>query len=184
MKPLLELIFSPFPNENSFCLGYWYWTGEVQKSVQSFKDLIHIVKNTSFHPGDVCQAKWDKINWVLGNNVEGGQEGQWVMMMQGGRWSQSRFKFLIISICRVWVCKSTQLQIFTTTPLLKSSKDILTTLIQHHQFTWSLTSFFGSHTRIVLRSDYLENSTHQMPFWRSIRLCKILPVNLVVNFHV
>ena len=70
--------FFPFPNKNSFRLGYWYWTGGVQKSVQSFKDLINIVGNADFHPDDVRQTKWDKINRVLGDNVEEGQEGEWV----------------------------------------------------------------------------------------------------------
>ena len=49
--------FLPFHNKNSFHLGYWYWTGGVQKSVQSFKDLIDIVGNADFHPDDVCQTK-------------------------------------------------------------------------------------------------------------------------------
>ena len=49
-----EISFFPFPNESSFCLGHWYWTGGVQKSLQSFKDLIGIVGHTNFNPDDVC----------------------------------------------------------------------------------------------------------------------------------
>ena len=73
-----EISFFPFPNESSFCLDHWYWTGGVQKSLQSFKDLIGIVGHTNLNPDDVCQTKWDKINQILGNNVEEGQEGEWV----------------------------------------------------------------------------------------------------------
>ena len=73
-----EIGFFPFPNESSFCLGHWYWTGGVQKSLQSFKDLIGIVGHTDFDPDDVRQTKWDKINQILGDNVEEGQEGEWV----------------------------------------------------------------------------------------------------------
>lgn len=73
-----EIDFSPFPNESSFRLGHWYWTGGVQKSLSSFKSLIDIVGHTDFDPNDVRQTKWDKINRILGNNVEEGQEGEWV----------------------------------------------------------------------------------------------------------
>ena len=70
--------FFPFPNESSFRLGHWYWTGGVQKSLQSFKDLIDIVGHTDFDPDDVRETKWDKINRILGDNVEKGQEGEWM----------------------------------------------------------------------------------------------------------
>ena len=66
--------FYPFPNESSFCLGHWYWTGGVSKSLQSFKDLVDIVGHTDFDPSDIHEMKWDKINKVLGENVkEGGR---------------------------------------------------------------------------------------------------------------
>ena len=70
--------FYPFPNESSFCLGHWYWTGGVSKSLQSFKDLVNIVRHTNFDPSDIHEMKWDKINKVLGENVKGGGEGEWV----------------------------------------------------------------------------------------------------------
>ena len=66
-----------FPNESSFCLGHWYWTGGVSKSLQSFKDLVDTVRHTDFDPSDICKTKWDKINKVLGENVREGGEGEW-----------------------------------------------------------------------------------------------------------
>ena len=74
----MRSVFFPFPNESSFCLGHWYWTRGVQNSLQSFKDLIGIVGHTDFNPDDIRQTKWDKINQILGDNVEEGQEGEWV----------------------------------------------------------------------------------------------------------
>ena len=68
----------PFPNESSFHLGHWYWTGGVSKSLQSFKDLVDIVGHTDFDPRNICEMKWDKINKVLGENVREGGEGEWV----------------------------------------------------------------------------------------------------------
>jgi hypothetical protein len=70
--------FYPFPNESSFRLGHWYWNGGVQKSQQSFKDLIDDVGNPAFDPNDVRHTKWDKINTILGNNVDGDAEGEWM----------------------------------------------------------------------------------------------------------
>ena len=69
--------FYPFPNESSFHLGHWYWTGGVSKSLQSFKDLVDIVEHTDFDPGDIRETKWDKINKILGENVKEGGEGEW-----------------------------------------------------------------------------------------------------------
>ncbi|KAG2088020.1 uncharacterized protein F5147DRAFT_781152 [Suillus discolor] len=45
--------FHPYPNQSSFKLGHWYWNGSVQKSHQSFKELLDIVGRPDFDPGDV-----------------------------------------------------------------------------------------------------------------------------------
>jgi hypothetical protein len=67
--------FYPYPNEASFRLGHWYWNGGVQKSQESFKELLDIVADPSFDPSDVRLTKWDKINTILGSSeIEDGQE--------------------------------------------------------------------------------------------------------------
>ncbi|KAG1779652.1 hypothetical protein EV702DRAFT_1043572 [Suillus placidus] len=38
-----DVSYHPYPNQSSFELGHWYWNGGVQKSQQSFKELINIV---------------------------------------------------------------------------------------------------------------------------------------------
>jgi len=58
----------PYPNENSFRLGHWYWNGGVQKSKESFRELLDIVSNPGFKSSDVRHTKWDKINEILANN--------------------------------------------------------------------------------------------------------------------
>jgi hypothetical protein len=45
--------FAPYPNENSFLLGDWYWNDGVQKSKHSFKQLVDIISSPSFRPADV-----------------------------------------------------------------------------------------------------------------------------------
>jgi hypothetical protein len=60
--------FYPFPNENSFLLGEWYWNRGVQKSRESFSELLGIVGNPDFRPEDVRHAKWNKIDAVLAKN--------------------------------------------------------------------------------------------------------------------
>ncbi|KAG1824260.1 hypothetical protein EV424DRAFT_1346029 [Suillus variegatus] len=66
--------FDPYPNEASFKLGHWYWNGSVQKSQQSFKELIDIVGRPDYDPNDVRHTNWDKINSQLGASV--GDEGE------------------------------------------------------------------------------------------------------------
>jgi hypothetical protein len=46
-------LFRPYPNENSFLLGEWYWNSSTQKSQQSFKGLLNIVGNASFNPTNI-----------------------------------------------------------------------------------------------------------------------------------
>jgi Plavaka transposase len=60
--------FKPYPNENSFLLGEWYWNSGTQKSQQDFKDLLRIVSCDSFIPAEVRAANWDKINQQLALN--------------------------------------------------------------------------------------------------------------------
>lgn len=57
--------FYPYPNETSFRLGDWYWNGGVQKSQQSFRDLLGIVGSPSFSSEDVRKRNWSQIDKTL-----------------------------------------------------------------------------------------------------------------------
>ena len=59
-------VFGPYPNENSFLLGDWYWNHGAQKSQKSFKELIDIVASSKFKPEDVRSTRWSAINQALG----------------------------------------------------------------------------------------------------------------------
>jgi hypothetical protein len=59
-----------YPNESSFKLGHWYWNDGVQKSHQSFKNLLDIVGSPGFDPQDVQHTHWDKINSQLSSSVD------------------------------------------------------------------------------------------------------------------
>jgi hypothetical protein len=61
-------LFYPYPNQNAYCLGDWYWNGGAQKSQASFKELVDIVGSPEFSPEDVHNVKWDSINHVLAND--------------------------------------------------------------------------------------------------------------------
>jgi len=58
--------YLPYPNENAFLLGEWFWDDCVQKSQESFKKLVNIVCRPEFRPDDVRDVPWDSINRVLG----------------------------------------------------------------------------------------------------------------------
>ena len=60
--------FHPFPNKSSFLLGEWYWNGGVQKSCESFNELLSIVGHPDFRPEDIQRTKWSRIDAVLAKN--------------------------------------------------------------------------------------------------------------------
>lgn len=59
--------FHPYPNKNSFCLGDWYWNQGLEKSKNSFKNLIDIVGTSEFWLEDVRNTRWTAIDQELGN---------------------------------------------------------------------------------------------------------------------
>jgi hypothetical protein len=73
---LSDTSFHPYPNQSSFELGHWYWNGSLQKSQQSFKKLINIVRHPDYNPDDVQNTPWDMISSQLGasTDVEGRDE--------------------------------------------------------------------------------------------------------------
>ena len=60
--------FYPYPNHSSFLLGDWFWTGGIQKSQESFKDLLKIIGDPDFNASDIRNTRWDHINDRLGSD--------------------------------------------------------------------------------------------------------------------
>jgi hypothetical protein len=60
--------FYPYPNRNSFLIGEWYWNGSIQKSQESFNELLKIIGDPDFTSDDVRKTKWSEINSSLGAN--------------------------------------------------------------------------------------------------------------------
>jgi len=60
--------FYPYPNHHAFRLGYWFWNGGVQKSQQSFRELIDIIGDPEFQPSAVQDVRWDEINKSLADD--------------------------------------------------------------------------------------------------------------------
>jgi hypothetical protein len=58
-------VFYPYPNENSFLLGDWYWNRGIQKSQGDFRKLLDIVGSPEFSSGDVRNTNWHSINRQL-----------------------------------------------------------------------------------------------------------------------
>lgn len=85
--------FYPYPNRSSFRLGDWYWNGSLQKSQQSFKDLLNIVGDLNFDPSDVRDTKWDQINTTLANNAADDGEEEW--LDEGIGWTKRRVEISV-----------------------------------------------------------------------------------------
>lgn len=60
--------YHPYPNCNVFLLGEWNWTGGIQKSQATFRDLVNIVGDDEFLPSDVRDVNWDRIDKELGDD--------------------------------------------------------------------------------------------------------------------
>jgi hypothetical protein len=69
--------FGPYPNENSFLLGDWYWNHGSQKSQKSFKELVDIITSPGFKPEDVRHTHWSAINKTLGLADFNDEGGKW-----------------------------------------------------------------------------------------------------------
>jgi hypothetical protein len=69
--------FGPYPNENSFLLGDWYWNHGAQKSQKSFKELVDIVTSPGFKSEDVRHTRWSAINKTLGLADFDDEGGEW-----------------------------------------------------------------------------------------------------------
>ncbi|KAF8222373.1 hypothetical protein L208DRAFT_1323075 [Tricholoma matsutake] len=60
--------FYPYPNQDAFNLGDWYWNHGVQKSQENFKHLLEIVGNLSFSPSNIQKTNWTEIDTLLAAN--------------------------------------------------------------------------------------------------------------------
>lgn len=59
--------FHPYPNENSWLIGDWYWNYGVQKSKRGFEGLIKIIGSVDFHSEDLRHTNWIGIDRELGH---------------------------------------------------------------------------------------------------------------------
>jgi hypothetical protein len=70
--------FHPYPNKNSFLLGDWYWNNGVQKSKESFQNLVNIVGAPDFNPQDVRETNWSAIDKELASNDFDDNPRDWI----------------------------------------------------------------------------------------------------------
>ena len=59
--------FYPYPNENSWRIGDWYWNEGAQKSKHSFKKLMEIITSANFRTEDLYHTNWTAIDRRLGS---------------------------------------------------------------------------------------------------------------------
>lgn len=83
--------FYPYPNQNSFLLGDWFWNQSGRISQDSFRKLVAIVGHPSFRPEDVRSTSWSRIDKVLGTGThdpvlqQNGSYPQWLDTDAGWR---------------------------------------------------------------------------------------------------
>jgi hypothetical protein len=84
--------FYPFPNSSSFHLSHWYWNGGIQKSKESFKELVTIVTDPDFNPSDIRHTKWDKVHDILASDEV--DETGWIEDMDAG-WRKAQIRISV-----------------------------------------------------------------------------------------
>lgn len=91
----LKDCFFPYPNKSLFQLGDWYWNQGVQKSQQSFKNLVTIISDVGFAPADIRETNWAAINATLATNREDQVPDieQWLSEDRG--WSRTAISILV-----------------------------------------------------------------------------------------
>ncbi len=80
-------LFTPYPNENAFLLGEWYWNNGVQKTQEDFLKLISIVSSDSFNPVDLQNIPWRSLNRRLGETLES-EDNLWIDEPDAG-WTET-----------------------------------------------------------------------------------------------
>ena len=108
-----EATFFPYPNENAFLLGEWYWNDGERKMEKSFKKLTDIVGRPDFKPEDVRDMPWSSINKSLGDSTDLDDMG-WMKPMQDGLKPLSLFPSHSTGSCIVLVLKNTSFHLFVT----------------------------------------------------------------------
>ena len=96
--PPNENMFHPYPNKNSFLLGDWHWNYGIQKSRESFSDLLSIVGSLDFKPEDVRHTQWAKIDAKLASNKEldvVAEDGKAEWMDEDARWKRSTIRISV-----------------------------------------------------------------------------------------
>lgn len=58
--------FHPYPNENSWRIGDWYWNHGAQKSKKGFENLLKIIGAADFRSEDLRHTNWYAIDRELG----------------------------------------------------------------------------------------------------------------------
>ncbi|KJA21683.1 hypothetical protein HYPSUDRAFT_94250, partial [Hypholoma sublateritium FD-334 SS-4] len=60
-------LFRPYPNQNAFLLGEWYWNNGTQTQ-ESFQKLVDIISGDDFNPADVRNVAWNSLDRRLGES--------------------------------------------------------------------------------------------------------------------
>jgi hypothetical protein len=89
--------YHPYPNQSSFLLGEWYWSGGLKKTQSGFRDLIKIVGHPNFQPEDVSGTNWRLIDAQLSGDRSGNpsNEEDWEDEEDNGDWVKTPIKIKV-----------------------------------------------------------------------------------------
>lgn len=84
-----DQLFYPYPNHSSFSLGDWYWNQGVQKSQETFRNLVGILSDPDFRSEDIRSTNWTRINTILAHNADADGQGDPEWLGEDRGWKQT-----------------------------------------------------------------------------------------------
>jgi hypothetical protein len=76
-------------------LGDWYWNRGVQKSHESFKELLSIIGDPDFTSDDIRKTKWSKINNTLAANDFDKSQDQSEWLDEDAGWERTPISIMV-----------------------------------------------------------------------------------------
>jgi hypothetical protein len=157
--------YHPYPNQSSFLLGEWYWTGGLKKTQSGFQDLIKIVGHPNFQlrmfqgqTGGILMCSWVEIGHATPQMK---RTGRMKRIMATGLKPQSRSRSHSTKGCCIQGKRSSMQEPFITASWCQwlGGKSCVSLAI--HTSISSRMSYFGNRLKLLNQSKFTENSTPQ-----------------------
>ena len=111
------------------CLRDWYWNQGAQKSQESFKQLLGIIRDPTFSPSAISQTVWGIIDAQLSHNQFDGDVLDWLGEDNGWKCSSIMISVPFYSQSRSLGAKAYEINGFYHWSLISIIREKITDLV-------------------------------------------------------